>query len=39
MTKIKQAIRHPLTTLQRAMDATDAWVNRLGYQGRHWATA
>ena len=39
MTKIKRAARHPFTLLQRAMDATDKWVERLGYQGRHWAPA
>lgn len=39
MNKILKAIRRPLTTLQQAMDATDLWVGRLGYQGRHWAPA
>lgn len=30
---------NPIAWLTRAMDATDRWVDRMSYQGHHWATA
>lgn len=30
---------NPIAWLVKAMDATDTWVERMSYQGTHWATA
>lgn len=30
---------NPLYWLTRALDAADAWGERMDYQGHHWATA